>query len=191
MLLPIQSGYIGVEVIDRDEILNSGNRFISPIAYGKRGLSHIREDAEINFLYRKKLGRKPRDLDDFENCWLVSDSCARFLMEWTPDTFDFRAGTLSFEDGSAPRKVWLCDVVRAFDAIDRQRSKVEFADPMKRLYKVAGRYDLVFDRETVRGSRIFRDKHVPVIAYCDHETSRQFKKRSLRGAVFRKVGDFY
>lgn len=80
-------------------------------------------------LFDKKLGRPPRDLEDYNAYWLVSAALKDVLDALDPDAFDYRACETVLPTGEAGPKRWLCTVTRAFlGSVDVRRKDDLYAD---------------------------------------------------------------
>jgi hypothetical protein len=71
------------------------------------------------FLFDKKFGRAPRDLENIDGFWMVSAPMKAVLEATDPEACEFRACETVLRSGRPGPERWLCAVTRAFfDSVD-------------------------------------------------------------------------
>ncbi len=81
------------------------------------------------FLFDKKLGRPPRDIEGYVGHWLISDRVKRSrrrLIVTPLALFPVKC----LRDGTPGPHCWLCNVVRVLDALDEQASELQTVEEM-------------------------------------------------------------
>ena len=76
------------------------------------------------FLFDKKLGRPPRDIEGYVRHWLISDKLKVVFEAVDRDAFAFASCDVRLPDGTAGPHRWLCTVTRVLDALDDDASRV-------------------------------------------------------------------
>jgi len=61
-----------------------------------------------------RLGRTPRDLEDFDGIWVISGAMKAVLLSVDPAACEFRPCETILRSGESGRESWLCTVTRAF-----------------------------------------------------------------------------
>ncbi len=142
--------------MENKNVLLLGRHTLSPPP-GQRGFPDYPE--KPRFLFDKKLGRLPRDIEEYHAYWLISDRMKAALESVDPDGFAFVQCTTRFPDGTAGPAYWLCDVVRVFDAVDEATSRVKVkydAIHHTKSYSLMGGANLVFNADIVGRAHVFR-----------------------------------
>jgi hypothetical protein len=113
------------------------------------------------FLFDKRVGTLPLDLEQFDAFWFVSDRAKAVLQTVDPSAFAFCRCKVELPQGeyNGP-DYWLCDVVRALDALDEARSRVkirrrgepDYIYTGEKLYDIAGGAELVFKQDIIGDS---------------------------------------
>jgi hypothetical protein len=148
------------------------------------------------FVFDKRIGGLPRDLESYYGFWLVSDKTKAVLEAVDPQGVSFALCDMRVPHGTyeGPR-YWLCDVLRVLDAVDEAHSRLitgirddeRYRDFGKKFYSFAGGAELVF-RETVVGkAHVFRMAYDESVVICDRELRDACKAAGLMGVSFREA----
>ncbi|WP_295844076.1 DUF1629 domain-containing protein [Tardiphaga sp.] len=141
------------------------------------------------FLFAKKLGRPPRDIEGYVGHWLISDPMKAVLERVDPTAFGFASCDVILSDGTAGPRRWLCNVVRTLDALDEQASEFRmFDDAAGKMYVLTGPTRLIFRDEAVRSAHVFRMKFMEVTIICDQTLKDACRQVDLKGLSFVDVG---
>jgi hypothetical protein len=158
---------------------------------GRRG---FRDYPEVpRFLFDKKLGRSPRDLEQSGNYWLVSDRTKSVFEAVDPAGFAFLACDVRLPRGDydgLPN--WLCDVVRVLDALGEAQSHLKigiredraYSDFGKKYYSIAGGHELVFQDDAIGDAHVFRMEYLLPTVICDQTMKDACKAARLKGIRF-------
>jgi hypothetical protein len=139
------------------------------------------------FLFDKKRGRMPRDLEEYHDYWLASDRMKSVLETVDPDGFAFLACEVRFPDGQRGPTYWLCDVVRVLDALDETRSRVKIIFSKhtgRNHYDIVGGAELVFREDVIGDAHAFRLFPLEPAVFCDQQVRDACKMAELKGVQF-------
>jgi hypothetical protein len=143
------------------------------------------------FLFDKKVGRLPQDVEGFDDYWLVSDRAKSVFEAADPAGVAFLPCDVRLPHGDydGPR-YWLCDVLRVLDALDEARSRLKigirdderYADFGRKYYSVP--IDLVFRDDAIGDAHVFRMAHMRGTIICDQTMKDACKVAGLKGIRF-------
>jgi hypothetical protein len=158
---------------------------------GRRGFPDYPEAPR--FLFDKKRGRWPLDLELFHAYWLVSDRTRSVFEAADSAGFAFLACDVRLPRGDydGPR-YWLCDVIRVLDALDEARSRLKIRirederhiDFGKKYYSLVGRAELVFRDNAIGDAHVFRMAYMDGTIICDQTMKDAGKAAGLKGIRF-------
>jgi len=141
------------------------------------------------FLFDKKLGRPPRDLEGYVGHWLISDRMKEVLEEIDGGAFGFVSCEVVLPDGTLGPHRWLCNAVRVLDALDEQQSELRiFEDAGQKEYLLTGPTRLIFREDVVGAAHVFRMRFMEVTVICDQAMKDACRQAGLKGIYFRDVG---
>jgi hypothetical protein len=122
----------------------------------RRGFPNYPEPPRV--LLDKKAHRPIRDLEDCSGYWLISDRAKQLFEGLDPDGFAFVKCEARFTDGDAGPGLWLCDVIRALDAVDEPASRVaiRYESDGKKYSHASDGTSFVFREDVVGNAHIFR-----------------------------------
>ena len=146
-----------------------------------------------HFIFDKKLGRPPRDLEQYDGYWLISDQMKIVLHAIDPDGFAFMKCEVRCPDHAVGPAYWLCDVVRILDAVDEAASRVKIEyDPGDRLkrYSLLGGANLVFREDLIGTAHVFRMAYLKLAIICDEQLKDACKAAKLKGIKFKDVANY-
>lgn len=106
----------------------------------------------------------------FEDYWLVSGELKSILEACDPEGVAFARCIYYLHDGSLGPEFYLCDVTRFLDAIDDGASELEIITEgmaLGKYYEIGLGARLVFKKDVVGQSRIFRNKYNESLVMCD------------------------
>ena len=164
---------------------------------GQRGFPNYPEPPR--FLFDKRAGDLPSDLEQFDFYWLVSDRTKSVFQAVDPSGFDFIACEVRVPgaeyDGPA---YWLCDVVRVLDALDEAQSRLKigvrddkaYSDFGKKYYSLAGGAELAFREDAIGGAHVFRMAYLEAMVICDQALKDACKVAGLKGIRFKDALKF-
>jgi len=140
-------------------------------------------------LFDKKLGRPPRDLEDYNAYWLVSAALKDVLDALDPDAFDYRACETVLPTGEAGPKRWLCTVTRAFlGSVDVEASEnllTRRGPDGRTIYTPTPLTKLKLKAEVVGAARFFHIVEVfEKAVYCDQVVRDACKTAKVTGLGF-------
>jgi hypothetical protein len=140
------------------------------------------------FLFDRKLGRPPRDLEGYVGHWLVSDRMKAVLEEIDGDAFGFISCEVFLPDGAPGPHRWLCNAVRVLDALDEQDSELQIVeDTGQKIYLLAGPTRLIFREDVVGSAHVFRMRFMEVTVICDQAMKDACRQAGLKGIYFSDV----
>lgn len=140
------------------------------------------------FLFDKKLGRTPRDIEQYQGHWLVSDQMKAVFESVDRDAFAFAPCEVQLTDGAEGPRRWLCTVVRVLDALDEEVSRLTIGeDNGKKSYVLKTGMSLVFRDEAVGAAHIFRMAYYEPVVICDQVMKDACQQADLKGILFRDV----
>jgi hypothetical protein len=146
------------------------------------------------FLFDRKLGRIPRDLELFNAYSLVSDRMKVVFQAIDPDAFAFVRCELTVPRGKYDGPdYWLCDVVRVLDALDEAESRLkierrgepDYPYASEKHYSIAGASELAFRKDVIGNAHVFRMAHGEGIVICDDVLKEACRTAGLKGIKFR------
>jgi len=141
------------------------------------------------FLFDKKLGRPPRDLEGYVGHWLISERMKVVLEEIDGDAFGFISCEVVLLDGTPGPHRWLCNAVRVLDALDERQSELRiFEDAGQKEYLLTGPTRLIFRDDVVGAAHVFRMRFMEVTVICDQAMKDACRQAGLKGIYFRDVG---
>lgn len=143
------------------------------------------------FLFDKKIGRPPRDIEGYVGHWLISDNMKAVFEAIDRDAFAFASCDVRLPDGSAGPHRWLCTVVRVLDALDDEASQVKMGhDQGEKYYLLNTGMSLVFRDDAVGAAHIFCMAHFEVAVICDQTMKEACKQADLKGVHFKDVLEY-
>ena len=145
------------------------------------------------FLFDRKLGRPPRDVENIDGFWIVSAEMKAVLEATDPEGCEFRPCETVLTSGDPGPERWLCTITRAFlDAVDLEATEglLVGRNPNGSInYAPTPLTKLRFKRDVVGGVHLF---HVVEISgrriYCDQIMKNACKAAGLKGIKFRETG---
>jgi hypothetical protein len=147
------------------------------------------------FLFDKKIGRAPRDLE-LSHYWLISDRMKAVFEAVDHAGFAFTPCDVRLGKGryDGPN-YWLCDVLRVLDAVDESQSRLKVGiveDPKYRNFGmkyysilVEGGAKLVFREEAIGSAHVFRVAHMDATIISDQVLKDACKTAGVGGIRFR------
>jgi hypothetical protein len=164
------------------------------LSYRHLGRRGFRDYPEVpRFLFDKKVGRSPRDLELFHAYWLVSDRTKSVFEAVDPAGFAFLACDVRLPRGDYDGPpYWLCDVVRVLDALDEAQSHLKigiredraYSDFGKKYYSFSGGRELVFRDDAIGDAHVFRIEYLQAVVICDQTMKDACKAGGLKGIKF-------
>ncbi|MBB3149878.1 hypothetical protein FHS21_006335 [Phyllobacterium trifolii] len=151
-----RGGNHGLELQNPEQILLPGRLLLGP-PIGKRGFLPYPEVPQFRPA-KKEYDRPPRDLEQYDHYWLVSQRLKDVLTTVDPDGVAFADCLVTYISGKPiePRH-YLCDVIRVIDALDEPASTVRFDyEQGIKLYDLSRTHSLIFDETVVGNAHIFR-----------------------------------
>jgi len=140
------------------------------------------------FLFDKKLGRPPRDIEGYVGHWLVSSRLKTVLEEVDRDAFGFISCDVFLPDGAPGPHRWLCNAVRVLDALDEQASELRIVEDMgQKVYLLTGPMRLIFREDVVGPAHVFRMAFMDVTVICDQTMKDACRQADLKGIDFAGV----
>jgi hypothetical protein len=159
---------------------------------GRRGFPSYLEPPR--FLFDRKLGRAPHDLELFHHYSLVSDRTKLVFQAVDTDAFAFLRCDVVIPQGKYDGPAyWLCDVLPMLDALDEANSRLGTArreptpdDPRERLPSLAGAHYISFREDVVGNACVFRLATPTITAImCDDVLRDACRAAGLKGIMFR------
>ncbi len=152
----------------------------------KRGIPSLNKVPR--FRYIKREGRLPQDIEDFRGILLVSEKAKCLFERVDSDAFEFKFCEIVNHNNIKMDKYWLCDVIRVLDALDELQSDavIESIGGRKRYDLLRSRH-LVFKKEIVGRSHIFRMDHRWTTVICDSAFRRACEEENLKNFIFKNV----
>ena len=145
------------------------------------------------FLFDRKAGRPPFDLELMHDYWLASDRAKSVFEAADPEGFAFLACDVRLPHGDYDGPpYWLCDVVRVLDALDETRSRLKigiredkaYRDFGKKYYELTGLGELIFREDAIGGAHVFRMAHMERTIICDQVVKDACRAARLKGIRF-------
>jgi hypothetical protein len=158
---------------------------------GRRGFPNYPEAPR--FLFDKKRGLLPKDLELYHEYWLVSDRAKSVFEAVDRAGFTFLACDVRLPHGDYDGPpYWLCDVIRVLDALDETRSRLKirireeerYIDFGKKYYGKLGDGELVFRDDAVGDAHVFRMMFMEYVAICDQTMKDACRAAGLKGIRF-------
>jgi hypothetical protein len=178
-----RGGSLGLE-LENLAVLMPGQRIFSPPT-GRRGFTDFPEMPR--FRHDKKQGRPPRDLDEYEGYWLVSNRAKAVLQSVDPEGFAFAPCEVWLAEGPTNPPYWLCDVVRVLEAVDEKTSRVtiEYDEATNTKYcRARGDGSVVIKEDVVGPAHVFRLAYGEAWIFCDQELKDACKAAGVKGIWF-------
>ncbi len=186
----------GLRIVNEDALILPGSFVIEPPngdphQYSER--PHLRHDPAK--------GGPPRDIEEMESIWIVSDALRRVFEAVDPEAFAFATcdytpadgapadGTRS--DGTAGPQYHFCDVRRRLDALDEaaSRLKIKVGDYVNgKYYSLVGGASLVFRPDAVGTAHVFRTPYADTV-FCDRVMRDAILAANIDGMTFTDVAD--
>ncbi|HKA80415.1 MAG TPA: DUF1629 domain-containing protein [Xanthobacteraceae bacterium] len=174
--------------IENTEALTRGGRVLTPPA-GKRGFPPFPEPPRL--VVDRKLGRAPRDLEQYDYYWLVSDRTKGVLEAVDPDAVAFVKCATGFAGHTAEEGYWLCDVVRVRDAVDESASRLRIEEERgAKIYNLMGGASIIFQEDIVGTAHLFRMAYLEAAVFCDQQLKDACKAAGLKGLGFRDAANY-
>jgi hypothetical protein len=189
MDIDLRVGGVAGYVLQNADVLAPGVRVL--LAPNNRGFPGYPEAPR--FLFDKKQGRLPRDLEQYGDYWLVSDRLKSILEAVDAAGFAFVRCETVFRNGETGPLYWLCDVVRVLDAVDEERSQVRIGRQEKtgaKYYLLAGGADLIFKEDVIGDAHVFRLVPSTPTVICDQKVRDACKAAALKGPKFYDASSF-
>jgi len=145
------------------------------------------------FLFDRKLGRPPRDLEIYHSYWVISEQMKAMLESVDPEGFAYLQCDVVLRNREPGPRRWLCDATRVLDAIDVPRSKditVRQEADGSTIYDVWTTVKLRFGDEIVGPAHSFRVVQLPDEVYCDDFMKAACKAAGVKGVSFRELAKF-
>jgi len=140
------------------------------------------------FLFDKRLGRAPRDIEGFSGQWLISNRLKAVFEAVDRDALSFTPCEVRLPDGTEGPPRWLCTVVRVLDALDEEASRITIGeDQGQKCYLLKAGMSLVFREETVGAAHMFRMAYFEPVVICDQFVKDNCQQAELKGILFRDV----
>jgi hypothetical protein len=168
--------------LENEETLKNGRRSIAN-APRKPGFPDFPDTPR--FLFDKRLGREPRDLEEYDAYWVVSQSMKQILETADSDGVAFLKCGVELPDGRPGPDRWLCDVLRVLDAVDEEASSIKIKyEGTRKIYSLMGRPNVIFKDEVVGRAHLFRMAYLEAQIVCDEELRIAIRVNKLTGASF-------
>jgi hypothetical protein len=141
------------------------------------------------FLFDRKLGRPPRDVENFDGFWIISAGMKAVLETTDPEACESRRCETVLASGDAGPERWLCTITRAFlGAVDLEATEglLSRRNPNGSIsYMPTPLTKLRFKRDVVGSAHLF---HIVEISargvYCDQIVKDTCKAAGLKGIKF-------
>ncbi|MCP3476986.1 DUF1629 domain-containing protein [Bradyrhizobium sp. CCGUVB1N3] len=162
-----------------------------------RGHYHLPPfDEPPRFVFDKKAGDLPYDLESYYGFWLVSDRTKAVLETVDPKGLSFVLCDVRIPNGVCDgSRYWFCDVLRVLDALDEAKSRLKigirdddrYRDFGKKFYDFSGGAELVFREDAVGDAHVFRMAHHGSTVICDGVLKDACKSAGLKRIWFEDV----
>jgi len=144
------------------------------------------------FLFDRKLGRPPRDVENFDGFWIISAATKAVLEAVDPGACEFRPCETVLASGDAGPERWLCTITRAFlGAVDLEATEnlLVGRNPNGSLrYSRTPLTKLRLKRDVVGNAHLFHVVEISAHAvYCDSVIKDACKAAGLKGISFREI----
>lgn len=155
--------------------------------------------APPTFVFDRKKGRLPTDLEQYRNFWLISERTKAVFQAIDRSAFAFVECRVKLPQGDydGPH-YWLCNATRILDALDEAQSILKkigirddprYIDFGKKYYDVMGPHKFVFKEEAIGDAHVFRMEHLRRTIICDQTLKDACKAAGLKGIKFADVSD--
>ena len=134
-------------------------------------------------------GVAQNQIEDRTAYWLISGLLKTVLEGVDPEGFAFARCEVRLADEAAGPPYWLCDTLRALDALDEAESRVRIECDHVKIYNLAGGAHLVFREDVVGSAHVFRLAHFRSVTFCDQELKEACKAARLKGIKFKEFRD--
>ena len=185
----ISGGAWGIELENKLTITPNGSGILS-FMNGDRGFPDWPETPR--FVFDKKKGPMPRDIEMYGDYWLVSVR-AKYVLEYTArDGVLFARCDTRFSDGEETGEYWLCEVTRVLDAVDEERSRIriDYIGNNKKIYDLMGGASIHFRREVIGGAHIFRMAFMESCIIGDNSLKKRCFEANLNGFQFSDMSKY-
>lgn len=159
-----------------------------------RGPWRLPEFVEVpRFLIDKKLGRAPKDLEDFDGIFFISATMKAILEEIDSAACEFRRCETILPSGEPGRETWLCAVTRAFvGAVDVQASenlKIGQGPNKRPSYAIPGGVTtkLKLLPDVIGNAHLFHLAEMPRRVFCDQTVYEACKVAKMAGIRFTNI----
>jgi Immunity protein family (Imm11) len=162
-----RGGCHGLELENKEALLLPGQRLLGPPP-GQYGFPLFPETPRLR-PDKKEYDRPPRDLEQFDNYWLVSQRLKDVLEAVDPQGVAFAECEVFYISGKPMElKHNLCDVIREIDALDEEESdiRIRFEPSGRKVYDPRGSKRFIFKEDIIGSAHIFRQKGMFKIV-CD------------------------
>lgn len=150
----------------------------------------------VPYVFNKKKGRLPYDIELCYQWWLISDRAKAVFERLDPEAFVFVPCDVRTPQGiyDGP-KYWLCDVARVLDALDESQSSlrigirndVRYLDHGKKYYELFTGDKLVFRDAAIGNAHIFRMAFNDSAVICDQDFKDACTSAGLKRIWFHDV----
>jgi hypothetical protein len=190
----MKSGPPGLALLNLEVLAPGEDGLFAPP--DRRGFPNYPEPPR--FLFDRKFGRPPRDLDLFHDYSLVSDRTKAVFQSIDPGAFAFVRCDVTVRQGVTVKGkyngpgYWLCDVVRILDALDetksrlkvRRRGEPDYGYRGEKFYEIASAAELVFKQDVIGEFHAFRMAHRVTTVICDDVLKDACRAAGLTGIRF-------
>jgi hypothetical protein len=192
MTYDYRGGLAGLQLQNR-EVLEPGQKVLEAPP-GRRGFPNYPELPL--FLFDRKLGRTPRDVELFNDYSLISDRTKAVFQAIDPNAFAFVRCEVTLPQGNYDGPdYWLCDVIRVLDALDETRSRLKierrgepgYGYAGEKHYGLVGACELVFREDVIGDAHVFRMAYGEGIVICDDVLKNACKIAGLKGVTFEEA----
>lgn len=177
----------GLEIANEDALILPGSFVIEP---PNGDPDQYRERPHLRHVPSK--GGLPRDIEELESIWIVSDALKRVFVSVDPDAFAFAACDFTLSDGTPGPQYHFCDVRRRLDALDERASrlKIKVGDYVNgKYYSLAGGARLVFHTDAVGAAHVFRTPYSDTV-FCDRVMHDALLAAHLDGVSLIDAADY-
>lgn len=180
-----RGGRVGVRLENKDVI----GRYLH---YPKTDPHYLEYPERPLFLFDRKIGRPPRDLEGYVGHWLLSDPMKEVLEAVDRHAFAFTSCDVRLPGGEPGPHRWLCTVLRVLDALDDEASQVKIDEARGRKFYMLnpGMTRLVFRDDVVGAGHIFRMAYRESVIICDQTMKDACQGADLTGVLFRDVREY-
>ena len=133
-------------------------------------------------------GGRPRDFEVYASIWIVSQALKDVFESVDAGGFAFAVCDFTLADGAAGPRYYLCNVIRALDALDVPASRVKvktdrnfITGEEEPFYSILGGASLIFKKDVVAGAHIFRQPQSGIGPICDKVMLDALARANLTG----------